>query len=192
MTLEATGPAPALVKLAAGRVEADPEPGDVDGGLPSVRLARLARDAAAGPVGEDTGIDRLPPDVVEQLSRVVDASLAPASRRAYRADWDRFTGWATEQGYPVLPAPAAVVAAYVTAAAAQQHPNGSFVYAPATVTRWVSSINQVHTAAGLEGRAGRSWCAGRCPGSAGSARRRRRGGPLCCWPTSAAWSTGWS
>ena len=154
MTQEATGPTPALVKPAADRVEVYPGPGEVDGGLPSARLACLARDAAAAappssPV-DDTGIDMLPTDVVEQLSRVVDASLAPASRRAYRADWDRFTGWATEQGYPVLPAPAAVVAAYVTAAAAQQHPNGTFVYAPATLTRWVSSINQVHTAAGLE------------------------------------------
>jgi integrase len=42
-----------------------------------------------------------------------------------------------------------VVAAYVTAAAAEQRPNGTFRYAPATLTRWVSSINQVHAAAEL-------------------------------------------
>jgi integrase len=155
VTLQATGPAPALVELAAGRAEAEPGPGEFDGGLPSARLARLANDAAAaapapGTGGPDSGIDRLPPEVVEQLARVVDASLAPASRRAYRADWDRFTGWAAERGYAVLPAPAAVLAAYVTAAAADQNPDGTFRYRPASLTRWVSSINQVHAAAGLE------------------------------------------
>ncbi len=128
----------------------------VDSEFPSARLARLARDAAAAaraqsPSSADaTGIDLLPPEVVADLSRVVDASLTRASRRAYRADWHRFTGWATRNGYPFLPAPPAVLAAYVTAAAAAQRPNGTFAYAPASLTRWVSSINQVHAAANLD------------------------------------------
>jgi hypothetical protein len=117
--------------------------------LPSARLARLAQDAvqdAAGALARRPavgGIDLLPPATRSELTRVVDASLAAASRRSYRADWQRFTDWAADHGYPSLPAPPAVVAAYVTAAAAQQNPNGTFAYAPATLTRWVSSINQV-------------------------------------------------
>ncbi|HEY7814848.1 MAG TPA: hypothetical protein VIC62_16500, partial [Nakamurella sp.] len=43
---------------------------------------------------DDTGIGLLPPVVVAELSRVVDASLAQASQRAYRGDWRRFTAWA--------------------------------------------------------------------------------------------------
>ena len=128
----------------------------VDSELPSARLARLARDAAAAALAQrpsaadDAGMDLLPPEVVAELSRVVDASLAHASRRAYRTDWQRFTAWATDHRYPFLPAPPAVVAAYVTAAAAEQKHDATFRYAPATLTRWVSSINQVHAAANLE------------------------------------------
>jgi integrase len=157
VTLEAIRPDPTAAAISVGGPAADdPRPAaDVDGGLPSARLVRLARDAAAAalaqlPPADDTGIGLLPPATVAELARVVDASLAPASRRAYRTDWRRFTGWAADQGYPFLPAPPAVVAAYVTAAAAEQKANGNFRYAPASLTRWVSSINQVHTAAGLD------------------------------------------
>lgn len=158
MTLEAARPTPstAVVSIAGGTPAGEPRPIEDDGGLPSARLARLARDAAAAALAQspasvdDAGIGLLPPEVVADLSRVVDASLAQASRRAYRADWHRFTGWATESGYPFLPAPPAVVAAYVTAAAAEQKHDGTFRYAPATLTRWGSSINQVHAAANLE------------------------------------------
>ena len=128
-------------------------PAGVDPDLPGARLARLARDAAARiavPAAQWSGVDALSPTEAARVHEAVQASLADASKTAYRSDWARFTGWAAEAGYPVLPAPPAVVAAYVTGAAAQQRPDGAFAYAPATLTRWVSSINQLHTAAGLE------------------------------------------
>jgi len=53
-------------------------------------------------------------------------------------------------GYPPLPTPPAVLAHYITEAAAEQTGIGTWRYAPATQTRWVASINQVHTAAGLD------------------------------------------
>ena len=152
-------------------------------GLPSARLARLARDAAAAlvrvPAADDTGVGLLPPAAVAELSRVVDASLAQASQRAYRADWGRFTAWATEHGYPCLPAPPVVVAP-TSPRRPPSRPNGTLRYTPATLTRWVSSINQFHTAAGPgRPRAGRRWSAGRCPGSAGSGPpHRSRRAPL--------------
>ena len=108
------------------------------------------RGVAQLPPADDTGIGLLPPAVVAELSRVVDASLAQASQRAYRADWHRFTAWAAENGYPPLPAPAAGGRAYVTEAAAEQTATGRCGTRPATLTRWVSTINQVHTAAGLD------------------------------------------
>jgi integrase len=158
VTLEATRPTTTITAAVAddGRPADLLRPAADAQGLPSVRLTRLAADTAAAaravrpPAGDDTGIGLLPPAVVAELSRVVDASLTESSKRAYRADWHRFTGWATEHGYPFLPAPPAVVVAYVTAAAAEQKRDATFRYAPATLTRWVSSINQVHTAANLE------------------------------------------
>jgi integrase len=123
-------------------------------GLPSERLARLARDTAAllvaVPAADRDGVAALAPAEAARVTEAVQASLAGSSKAAYASDWRRFTAWATDRGYPSLPAPYAVVAAYVTAAAAQQRPDGTFAYAPATLTRWVSSINQLHTAAGLE------------------------------------------
>ena len=81
---------------------------------------------------------------------VVDASTAPATKAAYGSDWARFTGWAAERGFAPLPAAPLVVAHYVTEAAAEQTGVGRWRYTPATLTRWVSSINQFHTAAGLD------------------------------------------
>lgn len=129
-------------------------------GHPSTRGRRRAR---GGWRRRGGWIGLLPPEVDADLSRVVDASLATASRRAYRADGTG-TARAIESGYPCLPGPPAVVAAYVTAAAAEQRPNGAFAYAPATLTCWVSSINQVHAAANLDPPGGRSWSAARWPG----------------------------
>ncbi len=82
-------------------------------------------------------------------TKVVEVSLAQASQRAYRTDWSRFSAWATENGSPFLPAPPGVVTDYITAAAAEQDCDGSFRYRPASLARWVSSINHVHTVAGL-------------------------------------------
>ena len=123
----------------------------------------------------------------ESLSGVwaaVDASTATATKTANRSDWARFTAWTTERGFAALPAPALVVAHYLTEAATEQTSVGRWRYTPATLSRWVSSINQFHTAAGLDapGRtaasatrtrngvpAGRGPCRGDRPGTAGSA-----------------------
>jgi hypothetical protein len=80
----------------------------------------------------------------------VEASTATATKKAYRSDWQRFATWAGRRRFPPLPAPPAVIAHYVTEAAAEQTGAGKWRYAPATLTRWVASINQVHTAAGLD------------------------------------------
>lgn len=79
----------------------------------------------------------------------VDASTSSNTKAAYRSDWARFTRWAAEHGHPVLPAHPLVVAAYLTAAAGEQSPVGEWRYRASTLTRWASSINQFHTAAGL-------------------------------------------
>ncbi|MDQ2738282.1 MAG: integrase, partial [Actinomycetota bacterium] len=79
----------------------------------------------------------------------VEASTSAATKAAYRSDWARFTGWAAGAGHLVLPADPMVLAAYLTGAAAEKTKAGQWRYGPATLTRWASSINQFHTAAGL-------------------------------------------
>lgn len=84
----------------------------------------------------------------EQVMATVAGSTAAATQDAYRRDWDRFADWATGQGYPALPATPAVVAGYLTAAAAETDTRDRPVYKTATLVRWISSINQIHRAAG--------------------------------------------
>jgi hypothetical protein len=123
VTAEAMPPAVQADGLVGGGA-ADGVPAGVSPELPSERLARLARDAAARvavPAGDRDGVDALAPAAAAAVYEAVQASLADASKTAYRSDWTRFTGWAADSGYPFLPA---VVAAYVTGAAAQQRPNG--------------------------------------------------------------------
>jgi site-specific recombinase XerD len=122
--------------------------------LPSVGLARLAQLTAAdlADVTGHEGVAAVPALSGQALSDVlaaVEASTAVNTKAAYTSDWRRFTSWAGDRGFAVLPADPLVVAHYVTEAVAELVSVGRWRYSPATVTRWVSSINQFHTAAGL-------------------------------------------
>jgi len=128
-------------------------PAATDPVLPSERLTRLAELAVAaldqaGPVG--AGVPQIPEQAMADVLAAVDASTAANTKAAYRSDWARFTLWADAGGFPPLPASPLVVAHYVTESAAEQIGVGKWRYTPATLTRWVSSINQFHTAAGLD------------------------------------------
>ncbi len=91
----------------------------------------------------------LPVEIVDRVWAAVDASTSSATKAAYRSDWARFERWATSAGFAALPASPMVVAAYLTAAAEKRRTDGRPRYGSASLTRWTSSINQVHTAAGL-------------------------------------------
>ena len=97
--------------------------------------------------GAGGGVE-LDPAATAQVRAAVAASTSANTKAAYRSDWARFTAWATAHGYPTLPASPEVVAHYVTHAAAQTTASGTPSYSPASLTRWVSSINQFSTAAG--------------------------------------------
>ncbi len=79
----------------------------------------------------------------------VEGSTSLATKAAYRSDWARFERWATANGQVVLPASALVVAAYLTGAAEERKADGRPAFSSASLSRWASSINQVHTAAGF-------------------------------------------
>ena len=141
------GPRPALTRALAPTTPAG------TGVLRSEQLRRLADTAAAALVLPVPAVDHeraLPPEALARVLDVIEASTAAATKRAYRSDWQRFTAWTTQRGFCPLPAPPALIAHYVTEAAAEQTGVGKWRYTPATLTRWVSSINQVHTAAGLD------------------------------------------
>ena len=157
-TLQAADPAVPVIDPPAtspGRAVPEPAPSAAPQVLRSEQLRRLADRAAAALALPVTAVDHerelLPAEALARVLDAVQASTAAATKRAYRSDWDRFADWAGAGGYPPLPAPPAVLAHYITEAAAQQTGIGKWRYAPATLTRWVSSINQVHTAAGLAG-----------------------------------------
>ena len=110
-----------------------PTPGDPSHGLP---------------VGApDHGLDA---DTVRRVWAAVEASTSAATKVAYRSDWGRFERWAVAGGHVVLPASPLLVAAYLTEAAGERKADGRLAFGAASLTRWASSINQVHTAAGFE------------------------------------------
>ena len=72
--------------------------------LPSERLVRLAELAAAAvdpeAVAVWVGPSVLGERALADVLAAVDASTAVNTKRAYRSDWARFTGWAAERGSP--------------------------------------------------------------------------------------------
>jgi len=70
---------------------------------------------------------------------------------AYRADWDGFSSWCARHGVTALPAEAGVVAAYLAEAAnatAVRGRSAPWRYSPATLARWLATINKAHDLAG--------------------------------------------
>lgn len=72
----------------------------------------------------------------------IDAATAPNTRRAYRSDWEHFTGWCMMYGLPSLPATPETVTLYLGALAG--------VAKVSTVQRRLTAIAKAHRAAGCE------------------------------------------
>ncbi len=70
-----------------------------------------------------------------------DRKLAPATSRAYAADWRHFSEWCRSQGHASLPAASATLAAYLAALAS--------VLGRSALDRRVAAIAHAHRARGL-------------------------------------------
>jgi integrase len=116
--------------------------------------------AVAGewPVGEGSGeqaVAVLSTGELRERSGVAvfrQAARSANTLLAYERDWDRFTTWCTHQGVPALPAEPGVVASYLAEAANTLAPTGRSApwrYSPATLERWLATINKAHDLAGL-------------------------------------------
>ena len=71
-----------------------------------------------------------------QAEAFVRAAKAPSTLRAYRSDWDHFTGWCRQHTLCPLPASPETIALYLTALAA--------THRPATMTRRLTAISKAH------------------------------------------------
>ncbi|MCU4186609.1 tyrosine-type recombinase/integrase [Acidiferrimicrobium sp. IK] len=81
-------------------------------------------------------------ELVAGARRLAAASKAPATIRAYRADWRDFTGWCDRHGLQALPADPDTVALYLTDLAAWAKAS--------TIGRRLSAISQAHQTAELD------------------------------------------
>jgi site-specific recombinase XerD len=88
----------------------------------------------------------LPPALardLEQAAAYAAAGTAPSTRRAYAADWRRFTAWCAGHGLDALPASPGAVAAFLAAEAGQGR-------VPSTLGRRLAAIRAAHLRAGHE------------------------------------------
>jgi site-specific recombinase XerD len=79
-------------------------------------------------------------DLINERSGYVDASLSPATRRAYASDWRHFASWCRLNDRASLPASSETVALYVTDQAVKLHRG--------TLRRRLTSVSRMHQGAG--------------------------------------------
>lgn len=98
----------------------------------------------------------LPAEAAAAVRGLLRHSIPGNTAAAVRSDWLKFETWCSAQGFDAFPAHGDLVCWFVTSKAAEVDENGCWLYSPATVSRWVSSINARHTVAGYEapGRSG--------------------------------------
>ena len=100
---------------------------DPNGAAPSA-LAEPER-SAAGP----TAAGRAALDAAQALAR---KAAAPATLRAYKADWTHYAAWCAEHGFVPVPAAPATVGAYLASLAG--------THAPATIRRRLAALGKMH------------------------------------------------
>jgi len=85
------------------------------------------------------------PSALAALAAATDfaaAALAPATLRAYRADWNHFCSWCREAGWAALPASPHTVAAYLASLATTR--------TSSVLERRLATLSRAHRLAGLD------------------------------------------
>ena len=105
--------------------------------------SRLAPEPAAPEPAAQAGVMPLPAGPTDAGRAALAAAqvlarhaAAPATLRAYKADWRQFSSWCAEHGFIPLPAAPAVVGAWLASLAAS--------HAPTTIRRRLSAIGMAH------------------------------------------------
>ena len=99
-----------------------------------MRMER-SQDDGTGPM------QTLPAPALAIAREFADQALAPASRRAYRADWAHYTAWCGAAALAPMPAPPEQIASYLASMAT--------THKRATIERRLVTIGQAHKIAGL-------------------------------------------
>lgn len=85
--------------------------------------------------------DAPPAELITQARAYAAATRAPATLRAYAADWAHFKAWTDQHGAVAIPADPVTLALYVTALAS--------THKPGTITRRLAAISVMHQQHGL-------------------------------------------
>ena len=93
----------------------------------------------------------LPDGAEDAMRRLRDRASSDNTRAAHTADWDKFVRWCHGSGNTALPASPELLGWYLTEKSGELRPDGRWAFAPATMARWVATINTVHALAGLPG-----------------------------------------
>lgn len=91
----------------------------------------------------------LNPVLLAAAERYAKQALSASTRSAYAKDWRRFRDWCDRHGALALPATPQLLAQYLADAAGTVSQDGRPAYSPSTLSRWTSSINSMHSGAGL-------------------------------------------
>jgi len=113
---------------------------------------------APKPLAADTACESLAPGTwspedplfatAQKAAAFMQASKAPATRRAYDSDWRHFTAWCEHHHLASLPATPQTVALYLTDLA--HPPPGEKPRKAATITRRLTAINAAHKGNNLD------------------------------------------
>lgn len=90
----------------------------------------------------------VPADVAAAMHRLRFGSVSENTRAAQVSDWAIFARWCETVGRAPMPASPELVGWFLTEKSAELRPDGRPGYAPSTMTRWVASINTLHSLAG--------------------------------------------
>ena len=90
----------------------------------------------------------LPAELLAGIRENQDNARAVNTIQAYLSDWAAFERWCDLHDQVTLPATGATVAAYLTDRGNLVKESGGYLYAPSTISRWLTSINVRHEAAG--------------------------------------------
>jgi integrase len=97
---------------------------------------QTAVQTAVLPASPDTTLTQAGATALEAAVEISRAATAPATLRAYKADWIHFSAWCAAKGFVPVPAAPEVVGAYL-ASLAETH-------SPATIRRRLSALGKMH------------------------------------------------
>ncbi|NLV81229.1 MAG: tyrosine-type recombinase/integrase [Rhodococcus sp.] len=106
-------------------------------------------DSPGNPHRPDLAGTPQPPDTVtDAMRRLREMASSENTRAAHLADWTIYTRWCDATGHAPIPTTADQLAWFLTEKSTEIRPDGRWAYAPSTLSRWVSTINKMHSLAG--------------------------------------------